>query len=130
MLHVVLGLILLIFLVCNPDLVRRATGVRARRRTGRRLSCAPLPTGIPETGSGRIDPWRKPVASIPPPPQKNPYKTPFIRSFEPFKAEKKFTTTYGTGEERNNYPYQYGSEFFRSLVEVEWARTFDRLGLQ
>ena len=51
MLHAILGLILLIVLVCNPDFVRRAY----RRSPRRRLSCGPLPPAIAPTKDGR--PW-------------------------------------------------------------------------
>ena len=58
----------------------------------------------------------------------------FAPSFEPFKAEKKLVTEWeekGIGwRSKENYPYEYGNEVFRSSAEVEWAKTFDRIGLK
>ena len=96
----------------------------------------------------------KPVVPTAPIPQPSAYKTPFVLSFEPFKAEKKLISewaekkqmehwqNFGCVDEtdiwtRGNYPYGYGidldtlrfKEVFRSKAEVEWVKTFDRLGL-
>jgi hypothetical protein len=199
MLHAILGLILLIVLVCNPDFVRRACrwpDPRRPRRPRRTLSCGPLPPGIPGASSVAPEMDGNPAAPITLNPQPSAYrstgaepgnltqrlftgpascgpllpaarqsatggkrKTPFVRSFEPFKAEKKLISAWAEKKQmeyweehgcidysdawtRGNYPYGYGvdrdadgnvsgefKEMFRSSAEVEWAKTFDQLGL-
>jgi hypothetical protein len=61
----------------------------------------------------------------------NVCETPFVPSFKPFKAEKKLkrAVKFGLTESIDNYPHRYGNEVFRSRAEVEWAKTFDRIGL-
>lgn len=154
MLHVISGLILLILVVCNPDLVRRALGVPSRRRSPRKVSCEPLPPSVPGAGGVHPESRSKAVAPIAPTPQGTFYKTPFVCSFEPFRPERKNQNwvekkqqeeweEFGHEVTSDTYPHGYGlerdadgnltfrfKEKFRSVTEVEWAKTFDRLGLQ
>jgi hypothetical protein len=132
LLHVILGLILVIVAVCNPGLARRAFGLPARRP--RR----------PEAGAG-LDAIDKPVAraanadrtaaSIPlsevmcPPPNSGSIEWVWRK---PFKPEKMLMYEWGArGREEHNYPwrYNYYNDLFRSSAEVEWAKTFNQLGL-
>jgi hypothetical protein len=142
LLHAILGLILLLFLVFNPDLFGRALGVRTRRRPRR-----------PDVGSKTSD---QPVMPKPSAPARAAHVSPttFVPSFEPFKPERKNYEwvekkqqdeweEFGSVTTKDTYPYGYGSgrdangdltfrfkEKFRSKVEVEWAKAFDQLGLQ
>ena len=75
MLHAILGLILLLFLVFNADLFRRALGVPTRRRL-RRTDVGPAASG-------------KPVVPIARARSANVCPTAFVPSFEPFKPERK-----------------------------------------
>jgi len=153
MLHAILGLILLFLVLCNPDFVKRALGERNPRRPRRGLSGGLLPPAKPESAKG-TESRGVPSPPIVPVHPTTAYKTPFVRSFEPFKPERKNQNwvekkqqeeweEFGDVLTSDTYPHGYGmerdaagnltfrfKEKFRSMTEVEWAKTFDRLGLQ
>jgi hypothetical protein len=109
-----------------------------KRLLASRVACGPL-----SPASGNV-----------PIPQPRAYNTPFVRSFEPFKPERKNQSWVGKKQQEeweafgyvltsDTYPHGYGldrdadgnltfrfKEMFRSVTEVEWATTFDRLGLK
>jgi hypothetical protein len=101
-----------------------------RRLFGTLLSRGTPSPGIPDAGVVVPKPDRNLPAPLAPNPQPSPYKTPFVRSFEPLKTEKKLISG-------GIYPHGYRFDFdalrfkevFRSPVEVEWAKAFDKLGL-
>jgi hypothetical protein len=123
----------------------------------KRLFAAPALTGPPNApGVGCVvaGTQRTPAVPVAPPTQQAAYHTPFVRSFEPFKAEKIMISDWAEKKQqeeweafgrvltKDNYPHGYGidrdadglmtgryKEMFRSKAEVGWAKTFDDLGL-
>jgi hypothetical protein len=82
------------------------------------LSLSKLRSGL--IARGRMD-----ASVLVVPSRSEPTET-FVPSFKPFKAEKKWASSWdGT---RDPYP-EFGNEIFRSSVDAEWAKTFDRIGL-
>lgn len=148
MLHVVLGLILLIFVICNRDLARRALGVPSPRRP----DPEPSPGSMVTPASVEPESCGEPLRSAAPIPRVSVDDSAFIPTFRPFKPERKNADwaekkqqeeweEFGSVRTRDTYPHGYGldldkrrsgfpfKEKFRSKAEVEWAAAFDLLGL-
>lgn len=84
------------------------------------------------TAGARSETFDKPVGPVVPAPVVTGSETEFVPSFQPFKARKMPLPEWESkGRSTDNYPwrYEYGNELFRSNAEVEWAKTFDQMGL-
>ena len=129
MLHAILGLILLIFFVCNPDFVRRALG-GPKRRPQRPDADGPATAAAPARVASAEQTAAVPSSeAMCPPPNSGSTEWPWRK---PFKAEKMLLGEWESkGRETHNYPWrhEYDNDLFRSSAEVEWAKTFNQLGL-
>jgi hypothetical protein len=130
LLHAILGLILLIFLVCNPDFVRRALGWPKRRRPQRLGTDGPARSTAPARAASHKQTARVPLSEVMcPPPNSGSIEWVWRK---PFKPEKMLLCEWrAKGREERNYPWphEYNNDLFRSIAEVEWAKTFNQLGL-
>ena len=137
MLHIILGLILVIVAVCSPGLARRVFGLPARRprRSGAGAGLEGFDEPIARVAPARAANADRTAAFVPlseamcPPPNSESIEWAWRK---PFKAEKMLMDEWESkGRGIHNYPWRhnYDNDLFRSSAEVEWAKTFNQLGL-